>query len=128
MPEIIPCPGCDKKIKVPDGAEGKKLRCANCESILLVTEDGLEVAKKAAVQTTTDKPSSRPARKPAPVDEDEEDRPKSKRRKQDDDEDDEPKSKRGSRDEDEEDEDEEDECQHGDGADIKLHGRRVQWV
>lgn len=106
MPEIIPCPECAKKIKVPDGAEGKKLRCGNCESILLVTADGLELSRKAAAQTVTEKPAARSTRKSVAVDGEDEDLPKSKRRAQEDEDgEDTPRSKRRTRDDDDDDED-----------------------
>src|SRR5437764_919780 len=35
---IHPCPSCDKKMRTPDDAEGKKLRCPHCQSMLVVAE------------------------------------------------------------------------------------------
>jgi hypothetical protein len=102
MPAVHECPSCDKKIKIPDGAEGKKLKCPGCQTSLLITEDGLELAQKQAVQS-----AAKPTRKAAPRDEDDEDEPRAKKRRGDDDEDDddEPRSKKRRGDDDEDDED-----------------------
>ncbi len=93
MPEVIPCPGCDKNIKVPDGLEGKKLRCPGCQSILLVTANGLKLAKKEAVTAPSGKSSKPAPKKSAPRDEDEDDRDD----RDEDDEDDAPRRKPGKR-------------------------------
>lgn len=47
MPTISACPNCDKKLKTPDGAEGRKLRCPGCQAALIITEDGLASAEEA---------------------------------------------------------------------------------
>lgn len=96
---IFPCPQCDKKMKAPDDAEGKKLRCPHCETMLVIGEDGLEVFERA---TTTSR-SSR-----LRDDEDEDDLPIRKRRRDDEDDEDEDDRPRKRRRDDEEDEDEED--------------------
>src|SRR5215472_11973579 len=48
MPTISPCPVCDKKLKTPDGAPGRKLRCPGCNTVLILTEDGLTPAEEGA--------------------------------------------------------------------------------
>ena len=42
---IVICPGCGKKLKVPDGAAGKKARCPGCSKV--VTVPGEPVAAPA---------------------------------------------------------------------------------
>jgi hypothetical protein len=100
---VSACPNCDKKLKTPDDAEGRKIRCPGCQTMLVITEDGLEEEARKGVK----KAAAGPARKR--VDDDDEDQPRSKRRRDDDDEeDDEPRSKRRSRDDDDEDDDDDD--------------------
>jgi phage FluMu protein Com len=36
MPISITCTGCDKKLKVPDAAAGKKIRCPACKAVIAV--------------------------------------------------------------------------------------------
>ena len=38
MPITIACTGCDKKLKVPDTAAGKKVRCPACKAVVAVPE------------------------------------------------------------------------------------------
>jgi hypothetical protein len=85
------------KIKVPDGAEGKRVKCPGCQSALLITEEGLERAQKQTVQSAAAK-----SRRDRGEDEDE---PRAKKRWQDDDDDydDEPRSKRRRDDDDDDD-------------------------
>lgn len=73
MPSIHPCPSCDKKIRVPDDAEGKKIRCPSCQAVVLITEDGLEAVKSTGVK------SGAPARKRAVEDDDDDDAPRKRR-------------------------------------------------
>src|ERR1051326_3194878 len=91
MSAVVPCPSCEKKLKTPDGAEGKKIRCPNCKTVLLITEDGVELPEEA-VGAITSKPGARPAKKrPVEDDEDEDERPaRSKKRVAVDDDEDEP--------------------------------------
>lgn len=68
MPEAITivCPECEKKMMVPAGAAGKKVRCKGCEHIFAVKAPAAKAApaKKAP-------PAAKP--KPKPTDVDEED-------------------------------------------------------
>jgi hypothetical protein len=102
---VYPCPECDKKLKTPDGAEGKKLRCPSCETMLVITEDGLEPAggAKPAAKGSS-KVTAKPAKKRVP-DDDDDDRPSKKRSRDDDDDDDGPRKKRSRDDDDDDDED-----------------------
>lgn len=36
MPATIPCPECDARLKVPDGAAGRRIRCPRCGTTLTV--------------------------------------------------------------------------------------------
>jgi len=104
---VSACPSCDKKLKTPEDAEGKKIRCPGCQTMLVITEDGLEEFEDAPVRTGVKKAGAGPSRKRA-VDDDEDDEPRKKRRSRDDDDeddDDAPKSKRRSRDDDDDDDD-----------------------
>ncbi len=95
MPTIYPCPNCDKKIKVPDGTEGKKLKCPACQTLLLITEDGLEPAQKQSIQSAPAK-AARKAPPPDEAEDEEEEAPKAKKRKAiaDEDDEDEPRPKK----------------------------------
>jgi hypothetical protein len=113
MPVVHSCPGCDRKCKVPDGFEGKKMKCPGCQAVLLVTEDGLEIAQKQAVQAAPAKPA-RKIEPPPDEEEEEEEKPgKPTKRKaieeEDEDEEEErkPKKRKVVKDEDEEEEEEE---------------------
>jgi predicted Zn finger-like uncharacterized protein len=111
MPEIVQCPNCDKKLRVPDNLLGKGVKCPGC---------GKTFSAKAAAGSAADevqtKPASRRAPDPEPEEEeqkrptrrradedDEEDRPRRRRREDEDDEEDRPRRRR--RDDDEEDDD-----------------------
>src|SRR5262245_30169049 len=39
-PMIVTCPGCQKKLKVPDGAAGTKARCPACKGVVTVPGSG----------------------------------------------------------------------------------------
>ena len=69
MPTISACPSCDKKLKTPDDAEGKKIRCPTCKTMLVITEDGLDIYKNG-VQTSSRKGSTGPVRSRRDDDED----------------------------------------------------------
>src|SRR4051812_37127812 len=63
MPQSALCPDCDRTMKVPDDAEGKKIRCPGCRAILLVAEDGLRAgAAKSARKATREDDEEEPAR------------------------------------------------------------------
>ena len=38
MPISVACAGCEKKLKVPDTAAGKKIRCPACKAVIAVPE------------------------------------------------------------------------------------------
>jgi len=80
MPTISACPNCDKKLKTPDGAEGRKLRCPGCQAALVITEDGLAPAEGAV--------KARKGRAASRDDDYEDEAPRRSRRRSDDDEDD----------------------------------------
>jgi hypothetical protein len=86
MPTISACPNCDKKLKTPDGAEGRKLRCPGCQAALIITEDGLAPAEEVTAKPRKGRPS--------PRDEDEEDEAPRRSRRRDDEDDDEDEAPR----------------------------------
>jgi phage FluMu protein Com len=45
MPISITCAGCEKKLKVPDTAAGKKIRCPACKSLVEVPDEEVEWAE-----------------------------------------------------------------------------------
>ncbi len=121
MPIVVVCP-CGAKLKAPDAAAGKRVKCPKCASPLAVpaaeadfeeVEDDVPppvaspAKKKPMLVDDDDDDAPRPAKKkkPAPVevneavdDDDEDDAPKKKRRRDDDDEDeDEAPKKKGKK-------------------------------
>jgi predicted Zn finger-like uncharacterized protein len=126
MPEVITCPHCDQKARVPEELLGKKVKCPNCKKTFMAGP-----AKPAApppppreeeVDTdieVVDKPEKRRGRRDDDEEEDDfrpqrrsrrdeddedEDRPRRRSRRDEDDEDDRPR-RRSRRDEEDEDED-----------------------
>jgi hypothetical protein len=69
MPRISSCPHCDKKLKTPDDAVGRQIRCPACEEPLLITDDGLAAAEE----------EEKPPRRGRPREED--DRPRRSRKR-----------------------------------------------
>jgi predicted Zn finger-like uncharacterized protein len=118
MPEIVSCPDCDRKLRVPDNLLGKKVKCPGCGNTFTAETNGAAPGRgSAAIRREEDDEDDLPRgkrrreeddddeapRKRRRDDEDEDDEPRSKRRRRDDeDEDDEPRGKRRRRDEDEE--------------------------
>jgi len=43
MPNIAVCPDCDRELKIPQGAEGRKIRCPSCKTTLLVSDGELSL-------------------------------------------------------------------------------------
>jgi hypothetical protein len=117
MPTISACPSCDKKLKTPEGGDGRKIRCPGCKTELVVTAAGLTLPdEKNGVRK--ERPSPRDddrlrRDRPSPRDEDEaprrsrrdedfdeeDDRPRRSRRREDE-EDDRPRRSRRDEDED----------------------------
>lgn len=48
MPISVACPTCGAKLKTPDNAAGKKIKCPKCEKLIDVPADGEETAAVAA--------------------------------------------------------------------------------
>lgn len=81
MPISITCSGCDKKLKVPETAMGKKIRCPACKNVIDVPdedEDIVEPDEEVAVTKAVPPPIPRKAAW------DDEPRSKKKRRADDD--------------------------------------------
>src|SRR5262249_26009680 len=91
MPVAV-CPSCDRKLKAPEGAEGRKIRCPGCSATLLVSGGELSLVPELATGTR----GGRPERRARP--DDEEDRPRRSRRSDPDEEDyeDRPRKRRRS--------------------------------
>jgi DNA-directed RNA polymerase subunit M/transcription elongation factor TFIIS len=58
---VITCPECDKQIKLPAEAVGKKIRCKNCEHVFVVKPP----AAREAISEAKTKPPAAPAKKGA---------------------------------------------------------------
>lgn len=60
----IVCPECDKEMKAPANAEGKKVRCKGCDAIFVARPDVDELEE---LEELPEKPKKKPAaKKPAP--------------------------------------------------------------
>src|SRR5947209_4778053 len=63
MSNIAVCPDCDRELKVPQGAEGRKIRCPSCKTTLLVSDgEPLLVDRETGVR------AERPERRSYPDD------------------------------------------------------------
>ncbi len=81
---FISCPECDKQIKAPANAVGKKIRCKSCEHVFVVKapNDGLvkapnKPAPPPAKPAKSDKPASpaKPAKPSSPADDEDDPNP-----------------------------------------------------
>jgi hypothetical protein len=101
MPQIISCPDCGRKLRVPDHLVGKKVKCPGCGvNFVGETEEGPEELDEMEAPSPPPPSRSRPPREERvvekssktrrPVDEEEEDddRPSPRRRDRDEDDDD----------------------------------------
>jgi len=90
MPVAV-CPSCDRKLKAPEGAEGRKIRCPGCSATLLVSGGELSLVperipsarpERADRRARPDEEDDRPRRprRSDPDEEDDEDRPRKRRR------------------------------------------------
>src|SRR5260370_30925975 len=62
----VSCPECDKKIKVPEDALGKKIRCKGCDEVFVAKAPGRQApAKKAPAKSAAKAPKPAPRKKPA---------------------------------------------------------------
>jgi len=102
MPEIVNCPKCSKKLRVPDTLLGKTVTCPGCGKVFTAATD--EAPAPEAVQKG---PTSRRAAPPPREEEEDAERPARKRPRDEDeeDEDERPRRRKGEE-EDEQDEDE----------------------
>jgi hypothetical protein len=92
---LVTCGGCDSKIKIPNTAAGKRVKCPKCATAIRVP-----TAESAPEEAVAAVPAAKPRPQPPPLkpsrgksrDDDEEDdedeRPKKRRRREKDDEDD----------------------------------------
>jgi hypothetical protein len=115
MPEIISCPDCDKKLRVPDDLLGKKVKCPGCSVMFIANGVGRADAEEEAPRrrggralaredAIEEKP--RGGRREAPPFEGLDERPVSRRRRdEEDEEDDRPRARRRREDEEDEEDD-----------------------
>lgn len=59
MPVVTTCPECEAKLKFPDSASGKKVRCPKCQGIISLRNNGAKTAKSGSSISTTKKASSK---------------------------------------------------------------------
>jgi hypothetical protein len=101
MPEVVNCPHCGKKLRVPDTLLGKRVKCVSCGEAFVAEADGVEEPEGGPP------PGSKAGRRPPAEDEERvQDRPRRGRARAEEDEEEE-RPRRGRR-RDEEDEEEED--------------------
>lgn len=87
MSTVSTCPSCDKKLRLSDDADGRKLRCPGCGTLLAFTEAGLvpfkeEVKPRKERSGERDNEDERPRRQRRRDEEDDEvDRPRRRGRK-----------------------------------------------
>ena len=66
----VSCPECDKKIKVPEDALGKKIRCKGCDEVFVAKAPGRKApAKKAPTKSAAKAPKPAPKKPADEVDE-----------------------------------------------------------
>ena len=121
MPEVVSCPKCQRKSRVPDTLVGKKVKCPGCAEIFTANVNGPAAPKKeepAKKKSDDDEQEGETyevvndrKKRRSDDDDDEErvsDKPRPRRRTEDDDEDDDkPRKSRTSRDDDDDDDDDE---------------------
>lgn len=98
MPQIVSCPDCGRKLKVPDNLIGKNVKCPGCGVKFLgrAEDDAIEEPEEAAPEPSYGVASrsdveSRPRRRD---DDEDDDRPKSRRRRDEEEDEDYPVRKR----------------------------------
>ncbi len=111
MPEVISCPDCERKLRVPDNMLGKKVKCPGCQTIFVAELPGdqeeeeekparTRPASQSSALSESIEESPRPRRRsPSPEEEEIEERPRRRAREEEEDEDDRPR--RRAREEDE---------------------------
>jgi predicted Zn finger-like uncharacterized protein len=147
MPELVSCPDCQSKLRVPDHLLGKKVKCPRCGNPFQATaeqpapppeeEEEAPRPRKPARREEYEEEAVARKRKPArPPEDEEEEIPVARRRRDEDDEEESPRARRRRRDEDEEEDvpvarrrrDEEDEDDY-EPAPIRkqVHGTVTDW-
>lgn len=107
MSLTIACPSCQAKYRLPDGSEGKKVKCQKCGERFTVSADG--DADERDVGITPAAPAPRPSKKTVPADDEgDDDLPRRRRRSEERDEDDADEDRPRRRRKKDEDEDEDD--------------------
>jgi hypothetical protein len=69
MPIAITCPGCDKKLRVPDTSAGKKVRCPSCQKVVPVPKPEEDLVEPDDDLVEPDpEPPAKPKKTPEPKD------------------------------------------------------------
>jgi len=91
MPQIVTCPDCGRKLKVPDDLLGKKVKCPGCGQKFVGETDDADDETAASPSTgVAPRPDDGPrSRRRVAEEEDDDDRPKSRRRRDEEEEDEE---------------------------------------
>ena len=81
MPQIVTCPDCGRKLKVPDDLLGKKVKCPGCgQKFVGEVEDGGRRGAASRAPAWRPRPDDGPRSRRRVAEEEDEDRPKSRRR------------------------------------------------
>jgi predicted Zn finger-like uncharacterized protein len=101
MPEVVSCPECAKKLRVPDNLIGKDVKCPTCGHTFTAVIPSSAPPPPPKEEKEEEEPTYRVLRRR----DEEEDRPRRRSRRVDEDEDDEPRRSRPRRYDDDEDDD-----------------------
>jgi hypothetical protein len=93
MPVTVTCPNCATKLKAPDSAVGRKVKCPKCEGVIAVPTAHVEPVDRARRGVQAEPPDpvpypASPSRRRRQDDDEDNDRPLSRRRREEDYEDD----------------------------------------
>jgi rubredoxin len=69
----VNCPECDKPLKVPAAARGKKVRCKSCEHVFEIPGGPAREAIKPAAKPAKPDKTAKPAKPAKPVDDEDDD-------------------------------------------------------
>jgi predicted Zn finger-like uncharacterized protein len=93
MPEVVNCPQCERKLRVPEELLGKKVKCPTCGNTFTAEAGPAGAAPPPLPPAEEERPSRRP---PSDEDVQEDDRPSRRSPRRDDRYDDEPRPRRRS--------------------------------
>ena len=64
---VVPCPGCAKKLNVPESVAGKRVRCPGCQRVLTVPAAAVPSPPSPSVPTPAPRPAPVPNEMPTPM-------------------------------------------------------------